>query len=386
MFSSRTGFSRRPSDWALRVERCRRERSDLVDLTRSNPTDAGIAYAGQAILRALGDARGLRYQPAPFGLPSARVAVAERFAERGIGVSPERIVLTAGTSEAYGVLFKLLCDPGDELLVAAPSYPLLEHLAAFEAVHLVPYPLGYDGAWHIDLDALRRARTDRCRALVVVSPNNPTGSYLKRDELAAIGELGLPIVSDEVFVSYAFGEDPRRARSVLEAGGVLSFALGGLSKLAGLPQLKLAWMALGGPEALVGEALGRLELIQDAYLSVATPVQLALPSLFETRSVAEGAIRERCAKNLSALERAVRDSAATLLFAEGGWYATLRLPNTHSERDWVVGLLETEGVLVDPGWLFDFGSEPYVVLSLLTPEAEFSRGVERLVRHVQASA
>jgi alanine-synthesizing transaminase len=386
VFSSRTGFSRQRSDWALGVERCRREGSDLLDLTRSNPTEVGIPYAGDAILRALGDARGLGYEPAPFGLPSARAAVARHFSERGLAVSTDRIVLTAGTSEGYGALFKLLCDPGDEVLVAAPSYPLLEHLAAFEAVRLVPYPLAYDGAWHVDVNAVRRARTARCRALVVVSPNNPTGSYLKRDELGALAELGLPIVSDEVFASYAFGEDERRARSALEAGDVLSFALGGLSKLAGLPQLKLAWMALGGPEAQVSEALGRLELIQDALLSVATPVQLALPSLFETRHVAEGAIRERCARNLRALERAVQGSAVTLLFAEGGWYATLRLPSTKSERDWVFGLLEAEGVLVDPGWLFDFGSEPYVVLSLLTPESDFSSGVERLVRHVQASA
>lgn len=382
MFSGRTGFDRRLTAWAKSVERCRRDRPDLVDLTESNPTRAGIIYDEQSILGALCDPHALRYEPAPFGLEVARGAVARHFGERGISVRSTDVVLTAGTSEAYGFVFKLLCDPGDEVLVPAPSYPLLEHLAALEDVRLLHYPLVYDGAWHIELGALRRAVSQRCRAIVVISPNNPTGSYLKRDELHALASLGLPIVSDEVFAGYPLCEDPHRAACVLEASEVLSFALGGLSKLAGLPQLKLAWMTVGGPEAEVREALGRLELVADAYLSVATPVQLALPTLLESRIVAERAIAQRCAQNLRALKWGLEGSAATLLFVEGGWYATLRLPGTRSEEDWVFGLLEQEGVLVQPGWWFDFPSEPYLVVSLLTSEREFSRGVERVASHV----
>jgi aspartate/methionine/tyrosine aminotransferase len=348
---------------------------EVLDLTVSNPTHAGIAYPRDAILAALADPRALEYAPEPFGLPHARAAVAAALSP---SVDPSRVVLTASTSEAYAFLFKVLCDPGDDVLVAQPSYPLFDHLARFESVRLVPYRLAYDGAWYVDLDSLRRARTPRTRAILVVAPNNPTGSYLKRDELAAIAELGLPIVSDEVFATYPLRDDARRAESALLAKDALVFALGGLSKMAALPQMKLAWIAAGGPRALVDDALARIELVADAMLSVGAPVQHALPTLLATREVAAGAIAARTRANLAALRVTLGGSAATMLDVEGGWYATLRLPRTQSEERWALELLERDGVYVHPGHFFDFADEPYAIVSLLTPPDAFVEGARRI--------
>jgi alanine-synthesizing transaminase len=347
----------------------------LLDLTVSNPTTCGIPYDEEAILGALRNPRALRYEPLPFGLASAREAVA---GELGIGDS--NVVLTASTSEAYAFLFKLLCDPGDSVLVAQPSYPLFEHLATFESVRLSPYPLEYDGAWHIDMDALRRRIDGRTRAILIVNPNNPTGSFLKRWEYDALAELKLPIVSDEVFATYGFGHDAERVTSVLEAERGLVFSLGGLSKLAALPQMKAAWIAVGGPAQAKEQALARLELIADSFLSVSTPVQLALPALLRARRTTADAIVRRTRRNLEHLAGALSaaSSPATLLRAEGGWYATLRLPRTRSEEAWVLGLLE-EGVYVHPGAFFDFSEEAFVIVSLLTPEDTFDAGVERIL-------
>ncbi len=385
MFSSRSGIDRQPNALSLALDQARASGRTIRDLTLSNPTRAGLPYASEAILAALTQPEALRYEPEPFGLPAARQAVAAHFAERGVEVEPQRIALTASTSEAYGFALKLLCDPGDEVLVPAPSYPLLEHLAGYESVRLSRYPLSYDGAWHIDLDELGRRVGERTRAIIVVSPNNPTGSYLKQDELRALEKLGLPLISDEVFAGYPLMDDPRRAASALEAQGLLVFSLGGLSKLAALPQMKLAWAALGGPAALVDEALGRLELVADTYLSVGTPVQLALPALLGSRTTAEQAILARCRDNLAALRRELDGSAATPLHVEGGWYAVVRLPATRSEEEWVLALLE-RGVLVQPGWFYDFETEPYVIVSLLTPERELRDGAAVLADCVAAPA
>lgn len=386
VFSSRSGADREPNLLSQALGRAQQSGRPLLDLTLSNPTQAGLPYAKEAILGALSDPEALYYEPEPFGLIGARQAVAGHFAERGIEVPHRRVLLTASTSEAYGFVFKLLCDPGDEVLVPAPSYPLLEHLAAFESVQLVRYPLGYDGAWHIDLDALSRSVGGRSRAIIVVSPNNPTGSYLKRDELRALEGLGLPIIADEVFAGYPLVDDTRRVASVLEAAGVLAVALGGLSKLAALPQMKLAWAGLGGPPALVDEALGRLELIADAYLSVGTPVQLALPRLLAVRASAQQAIRGRCRTNLDALQRALDGSAATVLHVEGGWYAVVRLPATRTEQEWVLALLEQHQVLVQPGWFYDFETEPFAIVSLLTPAEALAEGAARLAACVAGPA
>jgi alanine-synthesizing transaminase len=381
-FSTRSARDRTKNELAVALEEAHLAGRAVLDLTESNPTRAGIPYA-EGVLEALGDPRALVYEPLPFGLLEAREAVARTYAEAGVAIEPSRIVLTASTSEAYAFLFKLLCDDGGEVLVPEPCYPLLDHLARLEGVRLVPYSLAYDGEWHVDLGSLRRAIGEKSRAIAVVHPNNPTGSYLKKDELSALAATGLPIVSDEVFAPYALSSDPRRAASALVAKDALVFALGGLSKMAALPQMKLAWIAVGGPEREALEALARLELIGDTFLSASTPVQLAAPRLLASRHVAADAIQARLARNLDEAARRVAGTPVSLLKVEGGWYATLRVPGTMSEEAWVLALLREEGVHVHPGHFFDFASEAYLVTSLLTPEGAFAEGVGRIVARVR---
>jgi alanine-synthesizing transaminase len=353
-----------------------------LDLTLTNPTRAGFPYDEATILRALSDSRALSYEPVAFGIPAAREEIARLWASRGFEVSPSRVALTSSTSEAYSFLFKLLCDPGDAVLVPRPSYPLFEHLARYEGVVPVPYLLDYDGAWHLDVARVRDAITPKTRAIVVVNPNNPTGSYSKKAELSALAGFGLPIISDEVFGAYAFASDPTRAASVLERSDGLVFALDGLSKFAGLPQMKLAWIAVNGQKSLVDEALEGLEMICDTFLSPSLPVQHALGRLLELSAVTRSAILDRVIANRSTLSRLTRGSAVTPLAQEGGWCSVLGLPAIQSEEAWVLGLLERSDILVQPGFFYDFLTEPFVVLSLLTAESEFTDGVSRLVRYV----
>jgi aspartate/methionine/tyrosine aminotransferase len=376
--STRSAFDPAPNELALALERRRARGESVLDLTESNPTRAGIPYDERRVLAALSNASSMRYEPAPFGLEAARGVIARR-----AGVDASRVVLTASTSEAYAFSFALFCDDGDEVLAPAPSYPLLGQLAALSGVTLVPYRLRYDGAWHVDLASLRAARTDRTRAVLVVSPNNPTGSCVTRAELAAIAELGLPVVCDEVFAEYTFREGRDRvACAANHAAGGLVLSLGGLSKSAALPQMKLAWMIVGGADELVAPALERLAWIADAYLSLATPVQHALPELLAAGEISRDAIAARLRKNLSALDRAVSGTALTRLDVEAGWYATLRAPRVRSEMETCLRALE-RGVYVHPGAFFGFEDEAFVVVSLLTPDDDFARGVALLVDTVK---
>jgi hypothetical protein len=387
MFSTRASLDLSPNPLAMALARARAEGRPILDLTESNPTRAGVAYDAAAIIGALASSASLRYEPSPFGLPSAREAIARDHAARGVSIDPSRVVLTASTSEAYGFLFKLLADPGDDVLVPSPSYPLFEHLARLESVRALPYRLAYDGAWHVDLPSVRAALTSRTRAIVAVSPNNPTGTYLKRDELAALASLGLPIVSDEVFAEFPLREDPRRAPSALDASDAsLVFALGGLSKAAALPQAKLAWMLVGGPSRAVEGALARLELIADAFLSVGTQVQHAVPGLLASRERAAGFLRDRCRANLAQVRAALEGGAASTLDVEGGWYVTLRLPGTQSEEAWVLSLLDEEGVYLHPGYFFDFDGAAHAVVSLIAPEDAVREGAMRIARCVARHA
>lgn len=383
MFSIRSAVAREMNAFSVELGKVRAQPEKLLDLSESNPTRAGVPYDAERILQALSDPRALTYEPEPRGLLSARQAISEEWQRASVNVPAERILLTASTSEAYGLLFKLLCDPGDEVLVPAPSYPLFEHLARFENVRPVPYGLGFDGGWFIDFERLRAARTARTRAIIVVSPNNPTGNYVRRAELAQLAALGLPLISDEVFASYALRGPEAAARSALETDGTLVFALSGLSKLAGLPQMKAAWLGIGGPESAVAEAVARLELIADAYLSIGAPVQLALPELLRARTLTEQHILARLRRNLAVLERSLKDAPLSVLPVEGGWYAVLRLPRTQSEEAWALGLLREQRVLAQPGYFYDFADEPFLVLSLLSDEAEFELGVERLASYVR---
>jgi alanine-synthesizing transaminase len=382
-FSARTSQHDAPNPLAQAVARS----TALLDLTIGNPTAAGIPYAHQEILDALGDPRSLVYAPEPLGLASAREAVARDWTARGIAIDASNVALTASTSEAYAVLFKVLCDPGDEVLVPAPSYPLLGFLAAFEAVTLKTYPIVYEGRWHVDLDALRAAVGPRTKAIVVVSPNNPTGSYLGIEELEAMLDLGLPIVSDEVFATYPLKRSEGRIASVASATRGLVFALSGLSKLAALPQMKLGWIGVGGEPALVAGAMARLELVLDAYLSVATPVQHALPALLASRGIAEEAIRARTRTNLAALRASLATApAASVLDVEGGWYAIVRVPETRTDEEWAVELVTRDGVHVQPGYFFDMGRGAYLVVSLLTPEDTFAEGAKRMAARIAEHA
>jgi aspartate/methionine/tyrosine aminotransferase len=387
VFSGRLQWSARLNPIAELLARKRSSGERILDLTESNPTRAAIEYPRPEISRALADPRMLRYDPHPFGSQEAREAVAGYYRGR---VDPARILLTASTSEAYAYLFKLLADPGDEILVPRPSYPLFDYLARLECVRIAPYPLFYDHGWHLDAHALRRAATERTRAIVVVNPNNPTGSYLKAREAAELTALarerGLAIISDEVFSDYWFDHDSQRVSTLAAAHEALTFSLGGLSKAAGLPQMKLAWIVVSGPERAARDALGRLELIADTYLSVGGPVQAALPRLLGMRDAIAQQIRARVASNLALVREAMRPTGARLLDVEGGWYATLHMPRIRSEEEWALGLLESDNVLVQPGYFYDFESEPFLVVSLLTEPAVFREGVQRIAAYASAAA
>jgi alanine-synthesizing transaminase len=349
-----------------------RARGPLVDLTESNPTVVGLRYPSDAIRAALAAPAALTYEPTPRGLPAARAAVAAYYARHGVAVDVERITLTASTSEAYGWLFKLLCDPGDDVLVPSPSYPLFDQLAALESVRPVAYPLRYHGGWFVDVEEVRRALTARTRAILVVNPNNPTGSFLKRDEARALAALAaerdLALVSDEVFADYAFAADDARVTTLAGETSALTFCLSGLSKLVGLPQLKLGWIVTGGPDGKRNEALERLEHIADTYLSVAAPVQHAAPSLLALVDDVGAQILLRVRENRETLARALAGSAAQLYDAEGGWSAIVRLPSTQSEEEWTLALLD-DGVLCHPGFFFDLPPTAIVISLLVTPPA-----------------
>jgi aspartate/methionine/tyrosine aminotransferase len=370
----------------LRAKRARR--AAILDLTESNPTRAGLDYPASEILTALADPRALLYEPMPAGLDSAREAVANGYyAPLGKTVEPSRILLTSSTSEAYAHLMKLLTETGDELLAPRPSYPLFDFLASLESVRIVQYPLIYDDGWSIDLEALTSAITERTRAIILVNPNNPTGSFVKRRELERLVELcrehELAIISDEVFSDYAFDSDPERVENLVDCRAVLTFAMSGLSKVAGLPQMKLGWIVIGGPARETAAAMERLELIADTYLSVATPVQRGLPSLLASGAKVRDQIRERTHRNLEMIEACTSNSVNRTLHVEGGWYATVQTPRVRTGEEWSLELLDRCDLLTQPGYFYDFDREGLLVFSLLTPPDIFIEGVRRFAEYVE---
>ena len=384
MFSDRT-----PGLGSNRVARALlRQRATgrpIDDLTVSNPTCVGFDYP-DGLFDPLASPAAFRYDPAPLGEASAREAVASHLADRGVSISPDRVVLTASTSDAYTLLFKLLCDPADLVLTPQPSYPLFEHLSRLDGVVSRPYLLEYHGRWTLSLDSLHRAVEPRARAVVLVNPNNPTGSFVRVDEwnvvrdIAARGELAL--ISDEVFDTYPMEESTAECPGRLVAETeVLTFTLGGLSKSAGLPQLKLGWILVGGPDVLVRRALKRLEFICDSYLSVATPVQLAVGVLLDqTRPLAD-AIRRRVRMNHGFLASLVqRFPACQVLHLDAGWYAVIQVPAIRSEEALVIELIEQEQVLVHPGYFFDFPREAFLIVSLLPEPERFAEAITRILK------
>lgn len=369
MLSRRTRWDAPPN----RLTRARAERLraglEILDLTESNPTRAGIQYPLDELGGIMGRAARARYEPDPLGLRTAREALG-----REIGCAVDDLVITASTSEAYSFLFKLLCNAGDNVAVAVPSYPLFEHLAALELVELRSFALEMHKRWEMHAARIRDVIDDRTRAIIVVNPNNPTGSFVVEREQEEIAAIGLPVISDEVFLEYPLDTTGR----TFARDDVVTFTLGGLSKSAGLPHYKLGWIRVSGPERDKRRALEGLELIADSFLSVSTPVQAALPELLRVGTEVRAAIQARTKKNLHVLRaRLAEKPSMQVLPVEGGWSAVVRVPRVETDEDLALRLLD-RGVLVHPGYFFDFAQEGHIVLSLLTEPATFAQGIERL--------
>lgn len=409
MFSERTNWKLAQNRFTQAVEEMRARGGEILDLTVSNPTRVGLEYDSAAILAALGSPRALDYDPQSKGLLAAREAVAEyyRSAHAVRTLDAERIVLTTSTSEGYSFVFRLLCNAGDELMVPKPSYPLFEFLADLQDVKLAPYPLIYDHGWQMDFHSLEKAVTARTRGVVVVHPNNPTGSYVSSEEREMLNafcrERGLAVVVDEVFLDYGLpsrlatdtrslhapldrhspiqklGRDDNIAESFAANRAVLTFTLSGLSKIAALPQMKVAWIVTSGPEVEVEAAMGRLEVIADTYLSMNAPVQWAVPALLQQRKSIQRQLIARVRANLAELDRQLAEQkACQRLKVDGGWYAVLRVPVTRSDEELAIELVREKQVLVHPGHFYDFASDGYLVVSLIAAEGEFKEGLGRL--------
>jgi alanine-synthesizing transaminase len=394
MFSDRTNWKLAQNRFTEELERARAAGAKILDLTASNPTRVGLEYDSRAILAALGSERALDYDAQAKGLAHVRKAVAGYYRERnGPGerdvastvatdVDAERIILTTSTSEGYSYVFRLLCNAGDELLVPKPSYPLFEFLADLQDVKLVPYPLIYDHGWQMDFPSMEKAVTARTRGVVVVHPNNPTGSYVRAGEVELLNsfcrEHGLAVIVDEVFLDYRLAETGHA--SFAGNREVLTFTLSGLSKISALPQMKVAWIVTSGPEEEAAAAMARLEVIADTYLSMNAPVQWAVPILLEQRKNIQRQLLERVRANLAELDRQLAGQrACERLSVDGGWYAVLRVPVTRSDEDLAIELVREASVLVHPGHFYDFPSDGYLVLSLITAEAEFAEGMRRVL-------
>jgi alanine-synthesizing transaminase len=384
MFAHRTGWNLEKNVYTLAWEKHREAGGELLDLTASNPTSVGLRPKS-AILTALANPEALAYDPQPRGLLPARDAVVEYYRSLGVTLSADQVILTTSTSEAYSFVFRLLCNPGDEVLIPAPSYPLFEFLAEIQDVKLVPYELIYDHGWQIDFHALEKAITPRGRAVILVNPNNPTGSFTKQEEQQQLNRLcrehDLALIADEVFFDFRL---PQMEFGSFAANDVaLTFTLSGLSKIAGLPQMKVAWIATTGPEALARAALDRLEVIADTYLSMNTPVQQAIPEFLANRTDFQRRLTQRLRRNLAELDcQLAAQKLCSRLEIEGGWYATLRVPVTRTDEELAIELLLKRDVLVYPGHFFNFPSDGYLILSLMTPEPEFSEGVGRTLEYL----
>jgi alanine-synthesizing transaminase len=386
MFSKRTNWNLAANRYTEAIEAHRRAGRELLDLTASNPTTVGLRYGTDQILTALADPRALTYEPIAKGLLVAREAVATYYQELGVRLDPEHLVLTTSTSEAYTFSFRLLCEPHDEVLVPTPSYPLFEFLAELQDVRLVPYELIYDHGWQIDFHGLEQKLTPRSRAVIVVHPNNPTGSVVKAHEMTQLaylcGRRDLAIIADEVFLDYSIFE---AGKSFAANDRCLTLTMSGLSKISGLPQMKVAWIAVSGPEMLQQEALARLDVIADTYLSMNAPIQHALPVLLEERRSIQEQLRTRVRANLEELDRQLATQhLVTRLQMEGGWYAILRVPVSRSDEDLVIELITKHDVLIQPGHFYDFPNDGYLVISLITPVKTFREGLSRLLECIAA--
>ena len=391
MFSHRTSWDLATNRYSKALAQYRRSGRELLDLTASNPTTVGLSYHEAELTQALSGSSAFTYDPAAKGLLSAREAISAYYAEKGNVVDPEALVLTTSTSEAYSFVFRLLCDAGDSILVPVPSYPLFDFLADLNDVRLEPYELVYDHGWQIDFTSVEvalgraQANSGRCRAIMLVHPNNPTGSYTKAHERDELNRICLthkmPLIADEVFLDYRITDStPLTFSGNNEA---LTFTLSGLSKVSALPQMKVAWIAVSGSNAVKQEALARLEVIADTYLSMNAPIQLAVPAMLDERRSVQTQLLLRVNRNLSALDsRLSSHPSCERLALEGGWYALLRVPALGSDEDLAVALLERTGVLLQPGHFYNFPRDGYLVASLITPTQEFDVGISRALEFI----
>src|SRR6266700_412017 len=378
MFAQRTNWNLTPNRLSQALAAHRAAGKPLLDLTVSNPTECGFTYDGPGILEALSNPATLSYEPNPKGLESARRAVAAYYAAREDDVSSEDIFLTTSTSEAYSYVFRTVCNPGDKLLIPEPSYPLFNFLAEIQDVKLARYPLFYDHGWQSDFHSLEQAVTPRTRGVIVVHPNNPTGHFTKRAEMSKLNGIcsarETAIIADEVFLDFSLEEN--RPESFAANQGALTFTLSGLSKISGLPQMKAAWVVVSGPQEWKREALARLEVIADTYLSVNAPVQLAIPKFLELRHTFQEQVISRVRRNLKELDRQLAaQNACSRLTVEGGWCAVLRVPATRSDEDLAIELLTTQGVSVHPGHFYDFPHDGFLIVSLITQGTDFAKGM-----------
>jgi|SRR5262252_1441979 len=389
MFSHRTNWNLTPNAFTRAIAEVRASGQKILDLSISNPTQAGIQPEAETIFEALANPEAMFYDPQPHGLLKSRRAVCQYYREAHdvFDVDAERLFLTSSTSEAYSYVFRLLANPGDEIMVPKPSYPLFEFLADLADVKPVPYLLVYDDGWQIDFDSLYKAASKRSRAVILVHPNNPTGSYAREDEIIALStfahdyELGL--IVDEVFLDYAHDGAPRP--SFVSNKQALTFTLSGISKISALPQMKLAWLAVSGPNDRVAPTLGRLEVIADTYLSASAPVQLAAPTMLEQRKRVQALLLDRLRVNLSELDRQLaRHPACSRLQVEGGWYAIVRVPAIQNDEELAIDLVRKMGVIVHPGHFYDFNAEGYLVLSLITHPEDFHEGLGRVMQVVSS--
>jgi alanine-synthesizing transaminase len=383
MFAKRTNWDLETNRLGAALAAHRVAGKPLIDLTASNPTECGFKYDEEAILSALRNPAALKYEPNPRGLAVARNAVAQYYAERGVIVSNDDIFLTTSTSEAYSYVFRTLCNPDDEVLIPEPSYPLFDFLADIQDVRLVRYPLVYDYGWQIDFHALEQAITPRTRGVIVVHPNNPTGNFLKLEEMRKLNEVcaarKIAIIADEVFLDFALGD--KRHATFAGSSGALTFTMSGLSKICGLPQMKAAWLVVSGPEPFRSQASVRLEVIADTYLSMGAPIQWAMPMLLGERAAFQEQLMARVRENLTELDRQLAgQKACSRLEVEGGWNAVVRVPAARTDEELALELLTAKGVYVHPGHFYDFPSKGFVVVSLILRERDFSKGLVELLR------
>jgi alanine-synthesizing transaminase len=405
-FSKRTDWKTEPNELSAKLERLKSSGVSIIDLTESNPTRCRFQYLNSAWLVPFNDPSNLAYEPAPMGILRARQVIQNDYRAKNIHISPDQIFLTSSTSDAYSSIFRLLLNPNDRILIPQPSYPLFQFLADLNDVAIDRYPLIYDGEWRIDLNRLANEIKKETKAIVLVHPNNPTGSYVKKSELKELvkiaKEKSIALISDEVFYDYNLEENSGRAGSLAENKEVLTFTLGGISKMLGLPQMKLAWTVINGPEHIVADALERLEIIQDTFLSVNTPVQNALESWFARKNEAQEEIKNRIKENqnffksLLDAQQQKRGQVLNLrqepvsffeyLEPEGSWYGILKLPNTQSEEAWVMQLLEEDHVFVHPGYFFDFEDGTHAVISLIVEPNAFQKGVSRILKRIRNEA